>query len=160
VRYARPRGGHVEISGQAQDALFQMRQVDDDAPEGGGVLLGRLIVDSDDVVIDEITTPGPHDRRARYWFNRSKKSAQPRVNEAWAQSGGTRIYLGDWHSHPEDHPTPSRVDRKDWARVLKEASYEQASLFFVIVGRRSTSLWEGRVTTGGKTELEECRVDL
>lgn len=160
VRYVRPNGGAVEISAPALAALTQVRQVDDGAPEGGGVLLGRLIVNTEDVVVDEITLPGPKDVRARYWFKRSRTSAQPRVVAAWRESTGTRIYLGDWHSHPEDHPTPSCVDRRDWNRVLQRAVYEQDFLLFAIVGRRSIAIWEGRRAGRRSTALDPCPAAL
>jgi integrative and conjugative element protein (TIGR02256 family) len=144
VRFVRPHRGHVEFSSQALDSLMAFRQLDDASPESGGVLLGRLILDSDDVVIDEITAPSSTDERGRFWFKRSGTSAQPRVVSAWGESNGTRIYLGDWHSHPEDDPAPSPVDRRDWSRTLERAVYEQDFLLFAIVGRKSLCLWEGR----------------
>ena len=122
----------------------------------GGVLLGRLIVNTEDVVVDEITKPGPDDIRGRYRFKRSSNSAQPRVVSAWRESTGTKIYLGDWHSHPEDHPSPSSVDRRDWNRVVKRAVYEQDFLLFAIVGRRSIGVWEGRRIGRRSTALHQC----
>lgn len=76
---------------------------------------------------------------------------------AWRESTGTRIYLGDWHSHPEDDPKPSCVDRRDWNRVLKRAVYEQDFLLFAIVGRRSIAPWEGRLSDRSAT-LHACPV--
>lgn len=158
VRFARPGGGHLEFGPQAIESLMAMRQLEEDQPEAGGVLLGRLIVNTEDVVVDEVTTPSLADTRSRYFFRRSRHSAQPRVNEAWKETVGTRIYLGDWHSHPEDHPTPWCVDRRDWNRVLKRAVYEQDFLFFVIVGRKSIGLWEGRRTGKSSTSLQLCQL--
>ena len=42
VKCVRPNGGHVEFGAHAREVLMQMRQLDDDEPESGGVLLGRL----------------------------------------------------------------------------------------------------------------------
>ena len=156
VRFVRENGGQITFGAQALDALHQLRQVDDRAQEAGGVLLGRLIVNTEDVVVDEITKPGPDDIRGRYQFKRSSNSAQPRVVSAWRESTGTKIYLGDWHSHPEDHPSPSFVDRRDWNRVVKRAVYEQAFLLFAIVGRRSIGVWEGRRIGRSSTALHAC----
>ena len=156
VRFVRPGGGLVEFSPLVVATLRSMRQVDEASLEAGGVLLGRLIEGSLDVVVDEITTPGPADERSRYAFKRSRKSAQPRVTQAWSESAGTRIYLGDWHSHPEDEPTPSSVDRRDWANTLRQATYEQDFLLFAIVGRRCTALWEVRDAVSRAAWLREC----
>ena len=84
VKYVRPNGGDVEFGAHAREVLMQMRQLDDDAPESGGVLLGRLVVSTEDVVVDEVTTPGPYDKGSRYLFRRSRRSAQPRVTAAWS----------------------------------------------------------------------------
>jgi integrative and conjugative element protein (TIGR02256 family) len=156
VRYARHNGGYVVLGLHALDTLRRMRQLGDHAPEGGGVLLGRLIVGTEDVVVDEITEPGTEDIRGRYGFKRSPDAAQARVIAAWCESTGTKIYLGDWHSHPEDHPSPSGVDRRDWNRVLKRAVYEQDFLLFAIVGRESIGIWEGRRIGRGSTALHQC----
>src|SRR4051794_31353760 len=101
MRFARRDGGVIEFGAQAVDTLMSFRQLSNDATEAGGVLLGRFILDSRDIVVDEATTPGPLDRRTRYGFRRSRKSTQPRVEQAWLQTSATRNYLGDWHTHPE-----------------------------------------------------------
>ena len=41
--------------------------------EAGGVLLGRHLLDSHDVVVDEVTTPQASDRRSRFSFFRSRR---------------------------------------------------------------------------------------
>lgn len=50
-------------------------------------------------------------------------------------SGGTTVYLGEWHTHPEDVPHPSWIDERDWRRIVSKARYEQSHLVFVIAGR-------------------------
>jgi hypothetical protein len=64
------------------------------------------------------------------------------VNRAWAESRGTCVYLGDWHSHPEPVPHPSYVDEADWRRIVRTAKYGQPFLFFVIVGTDEIGVWE------------------
>jgi integrative and conjugative element protein (TIGR02256 family) len=114
-------------------------------------MLGRLILDSSDVIVDEATQPHPDDKRSRFFFWRSNRPAQQRVVDAWNGSSGTHIYLGEWHTHPEDVPTPSCVDIQNWKRILKKSRFEQGFLLFVIVGRRETRVWEAR--KGRKIEL-------
>jgi integrative and conjugative element protein (TIGR02256 family) len=95
--FKRPCGGIVVLSDSVLDTFADFTQVGKDDPEAGGILLGRLIIDSEDVVIDEATKPAPEDRRSRFYFRRSNKPALRRVTEAWETSGGTQVYLGDWH---------------------------------------------------------------
>ena len=136
------------MSGSVPNTFADLAQLHEDDPEAGGILLGRLILDSEDVVIDEATKPAPEDRRSRFYFWRSNEPALRRVAEAWKTSGGTQVYLGDWHTHPEDVPQPSCVDRQNWERLLNKSRYEQDFLLFVIVGRKETCVWEG--TKGGE----------
>jgi integrative and conjugative element protein (TIGR02256 family) len=142
VRFARANGGHFEIGADVARILLDHRQMDHADHESGGLLLGRLIDTTNDVVVDEITTPSAADRRERYRFFRDISPAQQKVNAAWSESSGTCIYLGEWHSHPEDIPNPSFEDRREWKRIVRLSEYEQYSLFFVIVGRVQTCAWE------------------
>ena len=124
------------------DILLRHGQHDPGASEAGGIMLGRIIADSDDIIVDEITTPSSSDRRTRFAFFRSVSAAQHAVFNAWRSSKGTRIYLGEWHSHPEPDPNPSRHDIENWRAIVRETRYEQHSLFFAIVGTRSIVVWE------------------
>lgn len=108
--------------------------------EAGGVLLGRFLLDSADVVIDEITTPQDADRRSRFGFFRSKKH-EMRARERWQQQSNTMAYLGLWHTHPEADPMPSSVDRTDWQQAVSKDKFEGDRLFFPIVGTHRIRIW-------------------
>lgn len=138
------RHGGVDLR-FSQTSLISMRryvQRGGRSLEAGGVLLGRILIGTNDVVVDEVTVPGPHDRRSRFGFVRAERPAQEAVNLAWTRSAGELNYLGEWHTHPEDDPTPSRHDYSDWQRLVATQRYEQESLFFVIVGRQWIRAWE------------------
>lgn len=153
-------GAVFSLSDPSILALESYRQVGDTTVEAGGLLLGRLIDGSADVVVDEATGPHAHDRRSRFAFFRRRNPAQGLVNRAWAGSSGTRIYLGEWHSHPEDDPTPSDPDYNNWRRILREVKCEHHRLFFLIVGRRRIRVWEGRRSDGTITQLDpDARAD-
>jgi integrative and conjugative element protein (TIGR02256 family) len=132
------------ISGEAQDELSTHRQLAGGAKEAGGILLGRIVSTGTDVIVDRISAPDPRDGRSRFWFRRRRKPAQVIVDTAWSTSRGTCIYLGEWHSHPEDVPQPSQHDRSEWVRIAGEAKFEQDRLFFVIVGRLAIGAWSLR----------------
>lgn len=105
------------------------------------MLLGRLIDETDDVVVDEATAPTVEDSQGRFFFNRAKAAAQRYINFVWRKSRSTRVYLGEWHTHPEDLPIPSDHDLRNWRRITKKAKYDQNSLIFVIVGRQRIRVW-------------------
>ena len=60
------------------------------------------------------------DKRSRFSFIRSKISAQRIVDKKWHDSNGIENYLGEWHSHPENCPTPSHTDRELIQQVIKD----------------------------------------
>lgn len=108
--------------------------------EAGGVLLGRHLVDSHDLVVDEVSTPQNSDRRSRYGFFRSYKHEQVAL-QRWFAESRTSAYLGLWHTHPERDPTPSEVDRRDWLQAVAGDTYEGDRLFFLIVGTHRIRVW-------------------
>ena len=108
--------------------------------EAGGVLLGRYLLDSEDVAIDEVTTPQSTDRRGRFSFFRSRKH-ESLARKRWRDQENTIAYLGLWHTHPEPDPTPSSVDRRDWAQAIACDSFEGERLFFPIIGTQRIRVW-------------------
>lgn len=108
--------------------------------EAGGVLLGRHLLDSRDVVVDEVTTPQSADRRSRFGFFRSRRH-EALAQERWRQQAGTSAYLGLWHTHPERDPTPSSVDYQDWQQAVAGDAFEGDRLFFPIVGTNFIRVW-------------------
>lgn len=103
--------------------------------EAGGILLGKIY--NDLIIIDQISEPSIEDKSGRFYFIRNVKKAQHIVDRAWKESNGERIYLGEWHTHPEDIPTPSRDDKLLLKNMLKHSRMEINFLFMVIIGRTS-----------------------
>ncbi len=109
--------------------------------EAGGVLIGRIISKNNDILVDAVTGPHKDDIRKRFFFFRKKKKTQKIVNKCWKKSSGTQIYLGEWHTHPEDVPQPSNHDYKNWKDIFSNAIYEQNFLVFIIVGIEEIGCW-------------------
>lgn len=125
------------------DAVEQMRafaQLHWWSAEAGGVLLGRHLLDSHDVVVDEVTTPQDSDRRSRFSFFRSRRHEAVAL-ERWQARAGTMAYLGLWHTHPETDPKPSGIDRSDWTQAVSRDGYDGDRLFFPIVGTQCIRVW-------------------
>lgn len=128
-------------------------QLSDEATEAGGVLIGRHILGCRDVVVDRVTIPMPGDRRRRTRFDRARRRHQEVLDEEWMRSRGTRVYLGEWHTHAEPRPRPSQIDMDDWHRRLARDHVEAEFLFFAIVGQVEIRVWEGSRLTFGVSEL-------
>lgn len=129
----------------APDVCTTMRRHVQDTPEkveAGGVLLGRHILGSPDIIVDRITTPMEEDSQRRHRYFRAHRQHQEVIDAAWQKSGGTTTYLGEWHTHPEPFPDPSLVDRVNWLRKLWIDQFADP-IFFVIVGIAEIRVWEG-----------------
>ncbi len=81
-----------------------------DKRESGGILLGNIY--DNKMVIDKITTPKWFDISSFYSFVRNKLGHQQIIKKEWRESVGSRVYLGEWHTHSEFFPNPSDRDKK------------------------------------------------
>jgi len=143
VTFVRKEGSMVKIDCAPLAIMKRYRQLEEKDKEAGGILMGRMIENSKDVIVDEITVPNVLDSRSRFAFFRSK-SIQKIINIKWRTSLHTQNYLGEWHTHPEQYPSPSGKDLRDWQNILNKGIFEQDFLIFVIVGQAAISLWELR----------------
>lgn len=140
IVFNRSGGGRIKVPAAVVAILQSYAQHAPEATEAGGLLMGRYIATSDDVIVDAVTEPMTGDRRTRYSFYRAKRRHQEALNAAWETSGHTCTYLGEWHTHPEAQPTPSGTDITNWNRRLHQDKYHE-ELFFLIVGTREIRMW-------------------
>ena len=134
--------GLVRISGGLVEKLSNFRQLNTQAPESGGVLIGKHLNSGGVLLIDELTPPQKTDKQGRCEFYRSTEHNKL-VNEIWRKSDWHSTYVGLWHSHPEALPNYSTTDKQDWQSALKQSRYEGDKLFFVIVGLTYIRMWMG-----------------
>jgi integrative and conjugative element protein (TIGR02256 family) len=143
--FSRHDKGTIYFAAAVLGQLLAHRQFAPKSKEAGGVLLGRHLLDCNDIVVDELTQPMRSDRRSWAGFFRSL-AHHTRSLRRWRESGGTCAYLGSWHTHPEAVPIPSTTDLEDWRHALARDHYEGHSLFFVIVGTQRIRAWQGSRT--------------
>lgn len=141
MRFVSRTAGVIELCADAVANLLRHRQCNASDSESGGVLLGRVLLDGG-TIVDAALGPNRADKRSRFYFDRDRRSAQTQVNEIWARSEGTKNYLGEWHTHPEDDPSPSLLDRMEWIRISRSVQSPKGSLIFIIVGRKTINVWE------------------
>ncbi len=151
LTYRNRPGERFKVRADVGARLRSHAQLEGNAREAGGALLGRYIIDASDVVVDDATTPMEMDQRGRHRFVRQPVGHQEVVDAVWRNSQGTCHYLGEWHTHPEPVPSPSRVDIMNWKRLLAKYRDDPDSLYFVIVGTEHINVWQGYK---GTLELE------
>lgn len=127
----------ISISQSVLDGLNKFVQTGKKL-ENGGVLMGSIF--DDRIEILRISVPTPFDRCNRYGFVRDKRSAKLFIDYEFINSNGKIIYLGEWHTHPEDYPTPSSQDKKMIREQYKENVFDEKFLLMLILGRKNIYL--------------------
>jgi integrative and conjugative element protein (TIGR02256 family) len=102
-------------------------------PESGGILLGYVREPHLEVL--EATEPTRWDKRLRSFFDRSAQGHHDLAQRRWSESSGLVRYLGEWHTHPEDYPTPSWVDKSGWMKLANKRQ-DGRPVLAIIVGRK------------------------
>lgn len=87
--------------------------------ETGGILIGMLS-SGPTITITDVTMAQPKDVRHKFRFFRSADGHQSLMDQLWEESGYRKMYLGEWHTHPEAIPSPSRVDICGWKSIAKK----------------------------------------
>jgi integrative and conjugative element protein (TIGR02256 family) len=124
----------LHFSEPVLDAFRQHIQTRETDCEAGGLLLGS--VHGNHMLIEQATIPTAWDKRFRYLFERLPFGHESIALSRWRESQGTIRYLGEWHTHPQDYPSPSGIDRTEW-NLLSEKRIDKRPTLAVIVGRKS-----------------------
>ncbi|WP_223263955.1 Mov34/MPN/PAD-1 family protein [Leclercia adecarboxylata] len=129
------------------ELLYSHRQLHNASVEAGGILLGQRR--GQHIVVTNISEPGPDDISLRTRFERKGDHHQQEVDKLFKGSGGYVVYLGEWHTHPENIPQPSCIDITSWRTGLKSAE----PLIMLIVGIKG--VWLGSKRGNDIKKIEE-----
>lgn len=154
MNYEKSDGSILKINEEALNQISKnLNQTIINQKEYCGVLLGREIMNSLNVIIDKITETSEHDIQKKYYFFRDNKYHQTQIKNEWENSKGTCNYIGEWHTHLEEYPNPSSKDIKEWKKALKNFKFDRETLFFIIIGTKEIAIWEGNKKTLKFTKL-------
>lgn len=99
--------------------------------EAGGQLFAR--VRDNDWEIASATGPRSRDRRGRFSFWPHRPSEQEEIFQHHVLG---LDYVGDWHTHPEDVPTPSPDDLSSITELVRRSTHHLPGFLLLIVGRK------------------------
>jgi len=114
--------------------------------EAGGIFIGGYR--GNHIQITDCTEPMGRDVRKRYLFDRKDPGHRLAAMVAWTKSFGTETFVGEWHTHPEDFPTPSLLDQATWNKIMGKRTLPAV---FIIAGREG--LWAGFGQQGRVTQM-------
>lgn len=127
---------YLVLHAQPLEILERFTQYNRKAPESGGIILGKLI--NGQINILKLSVPTPLDRASRMNFERSKIGAQIIIDYEFYNSNGQLTYLGEWHTHPEEHPTPSSTDLQMLRDQFKNNKLTTDFLVLLIKGTKGS----------------------
>jgi integrative and conjugative element protein (TIGR02256 family) len=119
--------------------------------ETGGIIAGSGLAEDGTATVLKASDGGPGALHRRRFFSRDTSYCQ-RLVDGWAlDSGGTIDYLGEWHKHLEDDPTPSRQDVTTLREIARSPDYHVRLPLLLIIGRDNlrTSLRAFAITVNG-----------
>jgi integrative and conjugative element protein (TIGR02256 family) len=98
--------------------------------EAGGQLFARF--DGKRIVVEEATGPRRTDRRTRTSYVPDRRAEQAEILDRHARG---LHYVGDWHTHPQRSPQPSRPDAESIAECVAKSVHQLNGFVLVIVGQ-------------------------
>jgi integrative and conjugative element protein (TIGR02256 family) len=108
--------------------------------EAGGQLFARFSLP--DIIVVEATGPRRTDRRTRYSYHPDRRAEQREIASRHVRG---LHFIGDWHTHPEDAPTPSSRDEQSMREAFSASHHVLSGFILAIVGRlelrQSLGLW-------------------
>lgn len=129
----------VIISPAVEQHFSDMKLSFDYSLETGGILIGTLS-SGPIITITDVTISQPKDVRHKFRFHRSADGHQSLMDQLWVESAYRKMYLGEWHTHPELIPLPSRVDIGGWRSIARKKQ-NTPWVLFIILGQQTFHLW-------------------
>ncbi len=103
--------------------------------ETGGLLLGYRAAQGD-VIVTQMTGPGPQALHRPKSFVPDAPWQAANLAQRYADSGGYLEYLGDWHTHPDGQAVLSRPDRRTLYRIAAHVAARCPDPVMIILAGR------------------------
>lgn len=153
VKMNLPDGNVVDVLSPVLEEIKKWVQDDISKPESGGYIVGYQHKNTGNISLESVSHPYLLDARSRVRFDIRDPRHQHFLRKAKRHKS---YYMGVWHTHPQEVPTPSSIDWNDWNETMRLDTTGCQFVFFVIVGTKEWRLWAGNLETGIIQELSEC----
>jgi len=142
----------VAVTNDVMSHLNLQHQRGVKSKEAGGQLFAQF--DGNMIIVSKVTGPRKSDKRGRFFFNPDRNIEQREINRMFLKG---IHYVGDWHTHPERVPTPSRKDITSMSECVSHSTHELDSFILMIVGQDNLpdGLW---VSLHGATDFEQLHL--
>ncbi len=133
---------NIEFDDSSIEELKQYQQKNGEY-ESGGILAGEIYPKENKVIVKKVIL-SKKATRSMFGVNIDKKEMQEELEKIRKETGYQYYYIGDWHTHPEKHPTPSWIDNRSYKKTLKTIVLQTNFVVFLIVGNGDdimNSMW-------------------
>lgn len=124
-----PDAVELTLTEPVLDHFAANRQDSPDAKEAGGQLFAQIEGSRWSIV--RATGPRRSDWRSRFGFRPDRRAERAEIQDLFALG---LHYVGDWHTHPEAHPTPSSSDLASMDDLVTRSTHELPGFLMIIVG--------------------------
>ena len=101
--------------------------------ETGGVLIGQYDENCRLAKVHHATKPPPDSRHTYNSFFRGIKGLKETIRQSFHE-GEQCYYIGDWHSHPSNSASPSKVDLIQMQHFARTREFGTITPLLLIVG--------------------------
>ncbi len=130
IGYEGPNGLIIQVEQAVLAHLYANSQRKCWSREAGGQLFA--IVKKENWLISKATGPRSTDFRSRFAFRPDRKAEKAEIFSLF-QKG--LHYVGDWHTHPQDVPSPSHTDLRNISETVQASEHSLPGFLMAIVGR-------------------------
>ncbi len=109
--------------------LLRYRQCTRRHLEAGGQLYA--VFDRGTITLEKATGPHRSDKRYGTAFIPNRAAERREIRRLFMKG---LHYVGDWHTHPQVFPKPSRVDLHNFSEIVRLSRHELNGFILVIVG--------------------------
>lgn len=131
----------IKIKESVVNKIKSYIQLKKNSLEAGGILIGYETVDGD-IIIEYATEPYKGDKRKRNFFYRKDSKHNEILDKIWEQEGRIHMYIGEWHTHPENRPLYSYQDKENWIKISEQMPQKKECYIHIIVGITDIRCWQ------------------
>lgn len=106
--------------------------------EFGGFLIGYYSEDNKHLHITDTILPKKY-QASRYSFERSTNGIENKLREYYAENP-QKVYIGEWHTHPDNNPTPSATDISAINTIINSKNNSIENPILLIIGYSKTTV--------------------
>lgn len=141
----------IILSDSVLDLFSEYRQKGDQ-PEAGGMLFVRF--EFPNIIVEKASPPAKEDKRWRTLFIPCRKIQRRYIKQKYDEG---LHFVGEWHTHPQDTPTPSSLDLSSMEDSFAKSQHELKCFIMIIAGnsQQELKLWVGAHNSTGHLQLQE-----